>query len=216
MGYKELVKRLEIERDLVKKDGIITSDEIRKFCKEKNINLNYASAIGYLLSNEYLVRILRGIFYIKTIEERKKKITKINYFDAIVKALKIKNIDKWYFGLETALKLNNLTHETFFIDTIINNKIRNTNPVKILGHKTKITKVKRIDFSFGIKKGLTKDKEEYFYSDPERTILDLAYIGRYNGETDEEIKNKISGYKYNKEKLKKYLKNYPKSMEELF
>ena len=216
MGYKELVKRLETERDLVKKDGIITSEEIKKICKEKPINLDYNSAIRYLLPNKNLVRILRGIFYIKTIEERKKKITKINYFDAIVKALKIKDIDKWYFALETALKLNNLTHETFLIDTIINNKIRNTNPVNILGHKTKITKVKRIDFSFGIKKGLTKDKEEYFYSNPERTLLDIAYLGRYNGETDEEIKNKISDYKYDKNKLKKYLKHYPKTMEELF
>lgn len=216
MGYKELVKRFETERDLVKKDGIITSEEIKKICKEKPINLDYNSAIRYLLPNKYLVRILRGIFYIKTIEERKKKITKINYFDAIVKALKIKNIDKWYFALETALKLNNLTHETFLIDTIINNKIRNTNPVKILGHKTKITKIGGIDFSFGIKKSLTKDKEEYFYSDPEKTLLDMAYIGKYNRETNEEIKNKISGYKHDKNKLKKYLKHYPKTMEELF
>ena len=217
MGYKEIVKRLEIERDLVKKDGIITSEEIKKICKEKTINLKYNAAISYLLSNNYLVRILRGIFYIKTIGEKKKGIVKINFIEGITKALKIRGVKKWYFGLETALKLNNLTHETFFVDTILNNKIKNNRPVNILGHKTKITKIKGIDFSFGIKKALTRDRKEYYYySDPERTILDIVYISKYNKKTNREIKNKISGYKYNKEKLSKYLKHYPKTIREVF
>ena len=80
--------------------------------------------------------------------------------------------------------------------------------------KTKITKIKHIGL-FGIKKATTKEGEAYFYSDPERTILDLAYIGRYNGETDEEIRNKIIGYDFDKKKLKRYMKRYPKTIEAL-
>lgn len=216
MSYKNLVKKLEIERKLEKPEGIITSKEIKKFCKNKSINLDYGMAIGYLLNNNYLERILRGIFYIRTLEEKKKSISKINFIDAIIESMKIKGVNNWYFGLETALKMNNLTHETFFVDTIINDKIKNSKPLEVLGHKVKFTKIKGVDYSFGIKKAKTKSEKEYFYSDPERTLLDIAYLEKYRGKSNESIRYKIVDYKTNNLTLKDHSKNYPKTVKEIF
>ncbi|MFT4305152.1 MAG: type IV toxin-antitoxin system AbiEi family antitoxin domain-containing protein [Candidatus Woesearchaeota archaeon] len=215
ISYALLVKKLYLIKKIEKKDGIITSDEIKEYCKNKIINLNYNNAISYLLNNNYLERIFRGIFYIRSIEEKKNKTSNINYFETISKALKIKNVKNWYFGLESALKLNNLTHETFFIETIITNKIKNTNPIKILNKKTKITKINSIKFNFGIKKEKINN-EIYYYSDTERTLLDIVFLLKYNNHKIYEIKNKISDYKYNKNKLNRYLKYYPKSIKEVF
>jgi predicted transcriptional regulator of viral defense system len=216
MSYKILVKKLEIERKLERIDGIITSEEIKKFCKNDSINLDYNSAISYLLNNNYLERIFRGIFYIRTLEEKRDRISKIGFIDAISRAMKLKKIEHWYFGLESALKLNNLTHETFVLDTIINNKIKNNKPLKILGHNVKFRKLSGIDYSFGIKSEKTNSGMKYYYSDPERTFLDMAYLGKYNGKTKREIRYELADYNTNSLVLKEHSEKYPNTVKEVF
>ena len=58
-----------MEKFHLHKREFITSDEIRKECK--SINLNYDNVIRYFISRGYLVRIFRGIFYVKNLEEIK-------------------------------------------------------------------------------------------------------------------------------------------------
>ena len=215
ISYKKLVKKLEITKKLEKKDGIITSSEIKEYCANTNINLKYNNAISYLLNNNYLERIFRGIFYIRSLDEKKNNTSNINYIETLSKALKLKNINKWYFGLESALKLNSLTHETFVVETIINDKIKNNSPIKILARKTKLTKINSIKFTFGIKKEKINN-ETYYYSDPERTLLDIAFLLKYNNKKIHEIKNKLADYEYDKNKLNNYLKYYPKTLKEIF
>jgi predicted transcriptional regulator of viral defense system len=216
MSYKNLVKKLEIEKKLVKTDGIITSDEIKNICNNNLINLEYNYAISYLLNNGYLERIVRGIFYIRSLEEKRDKVSRINFLDVIVKVMEIKKINNWYFGLESALKLNNLTHETYFLDTIINNKIKNNKPLEILGRKVKFTKILGVNYSFGIISGKTNIGNKYYYSNPERTILDIAYLGKYNGKTKKEIKYDIKEYTVNPLVLKEHSNKYPNTIKEVF
>jgi predicted transcriptional regulator of viral defense system len=213
MSYKALIKKLEMERKLERTDGLIVSEDLRKICKISAINLDYNAAVSYLLNNGYVERILRGIFYIRTIEEKRDNISKVNFLEVMAKVMKLKNIDSWYFGLESALKLNNLTHETFFVDTIINNKIKNNVPLLVLGHKVKFTKILGIDFSFGI---LSEKigSEIFYYSNPERTILDTAYIGKYNGKSNSDIIKEIN--EYEDLDVKKYFSKYPKTIKEVF
>jgi hypothetical protein len=172
------------------------------------LKLPYNSVISYLLSNKYSVRILRGIFYVKSIDEKKKNTIDISFYEAITEALKIKKIDKWYFGLESAIKLNNLTHEYFTIDYIISNKLKRPRPIEILGHKVKFIGIKKELLNFGIK------KDKIPYSDPEKTILDIIYFSLYNNLPEPEIKNKIGDYisRCNRKKLKEYSKYYPKTV----
>ncbi len=201
MSYKILVEKLW--RD---KKRFITREELRDY--SKILKLPYESVISYLLSNRYVVRILRGIFYVKSIEEKKKNIIHISFYEAIAEALTIKKITHWYFGLESAIKLNNLTHEYFTIDYIISEKLKRPRPIEILGHKVKFTSIKKELLDFGIKRDIIP------YSDTEKTILDIVYFGFYNSLSEPEIKNKIEDYlsTCNRKKLREYSKHYPKTV----
>ncbi|MFT4312437.1 MAG: type IV toxin-antitoxin system AbiEi family antitoxin domain-containing protein [Candidatus Woesearchaeota archaeon] len=215
MSYKALVKKLHIERKLVKPDGIITSDEIKAHCKNEHINLKYNFAISYLLNNGYIERIMRGIFYIRTLDEKKENVSRISFYEAIAKAMKRKKVTKWYFGLESALALNAMTHETFLLHTIINNKIKTNRPIKILGHKVTLRKLAGVEYSFGILSKKTVSGVTYFYSDPERTVLDFVYLGKYNGKAKKEISYDISQYKTNSFVLHEHSTKYPKTVKEI-
>jgi len=204
MKLKLLVRKIELS-----KEKFTIANTIKNHCKY--LGLNYSEAVNYLLRHKYIVRILRGIFYIKSIEERKLNKTEINIFSAIKKALEIKKINNWYFGLETALKLNNMTHEYYTIDFLVTDCLFRPKPVKIIGHKVKFVKIKKKMFSFGIiKSGIN-------YSDPEKTILDIAYLERYNGSDESKIKKNISEYlpKVSKNKIKNYLKFYPSTIKRI-
>lgn len=191
MTLKLLVRKLELS-----KRKFITAGEVREYCRE--LGMEYYPAIRYLTYHCYLVRILKGIFYIKSIEERKLKRLDLNYLEAIKEALNIKGIKHWYFGLETALKLNNLTHEYFTIDYVISDKIFRAKPITILNHKVRFIKISPRLLLFGI------IKEPLPHSDPEKTALDFVYLKRRDAENSEILK--ISS----KKKLHQYLAKYPK------
>jgi len=200
---KLLIKKLCLE-----KKRFITRDELREYCRE--LSIDYYDTIRYLLSRGYLIRILRGIFYVKSIEERKLKKINISYIEGIVRALEMKGIKNWYFGLDTAIKLNNLTHEYFTTDFIINDKIFRPKPIEILGHKIKFIKISSKLTKFGIIKKMVP------FSDKEKTVLDIIYLSKYNNLNDFEIKNKITDLikSCSKNKLLSYSKNYKKTVRE--
>lgn len=199
MKYKLLVRKLEVQ-----KARFIKGSTIKEYCKA--LHMSYASAISYLLSNRYLVRILRGIFYRKSMEERKLKMVSVNYLYALREALAMKGIKNWYFGMESALKMNSMTHEYFTCDVIISDKIYRPKPFEILGHTIKFIKIKKSLVGFGIKKGSVN------YSDKEKTILDMIYFGKYNH--DEAIKSTVLPYikECSAKMLMRYAMHYPKSV----
>ena len=123
----------------------------------------------------------------------------MNSFVIIKEALKIKRVVNWYFGLETGLKFNNLTHEYFTIDYVINDTIYRAKPITIMGKKVKFYKVSPKMFLDGVV------KKDIHYSDREKTLLDLLYLRHYSKEEFEEIAEALS-----KTKLLKYSKNYDK------
>ena len=103
MTLKLIVEKLA--RDNKK---FIISNEIKDYCRR--LFLDYLPTIKYLLRNKYIARIFRGIFYVYSTEERKWGKSEMNSFKILKEALKIKGVKNWYFGLETGLKFNNLTH----------------------------------------------------------------------------------------------------------
>ncbi len=178
---------------------LITSSEIKKDCEK--LSVNYDSIIKYLLRNKYLERIFRGIFYVYSIEERKLGKSEMNFYEIISEALRIKGVKNWYFGLETALKFNNMTHEYFTVIYIINDVIFRAKPIKIKGHKVKFHKTLKKMFEFGI------NKKPYPHSNPEKTSLDLYYFKHHDINNFREITEKLS-----KTKLKKYSRYYNKKV----
>ena len=85
--------------------------------------------------------------------------------------LELKKVTNWYYGLNTALQLNNMTHEYFVIDDILNDTIFRQNIMTIKERKYNFRKISKKLLNFGIKNsGIVK------YSDPEKTILDFIYL----------------------------------------
>jgi len=203
MTIKLLVKKLHLEgREFV------TAEDMAKYCKP--LKMNSKNAIRYLLKEKYLVRIFRGIFYVRAFDEIKLGKTKYNHLELVSKGLELKGIKNWYFGLYTALKLNSLTHEHFAEDYVLNDRIFRAKPMKISGYKFRLLKLKPGLFGFGI----IEDKLRY--SDAEKTILDFIHVWRYNGVPEEKILMDISDYSRNisKKKLLAYAENYSKSVRE--
>ena len=202
MSLKLIVKKIQL-----RKDKFITRDELKSYSHA--LNLTYSAVISYLLANSYLVRIFRGIFYIKSIEERKLKKIDMDFYTILRRALEIKGIKNWYFGLGTALKLNKKTHEYFVVDYLLNDKISRPRLLNIMGHKVKFIKLNQKLFGFGIIKTPT------FYSDVEKTLLDRVYLSQYKGLSREEILAQIKELKpcCSKLKIKRYIHYYPKTVK---
>ncbi len=206
MRMSVLLKKLRIENK-----EFITSKELELYCK--SMKLDYTTVIRYFISQGYLTRIFRGIFYVKPLDEMKLGRSKYSYLELVAKGLELKNVRNWYFGLHTALKLNNMTHEYFAVEDVINDTLFRATSINIAGYKFKFTKLSPSLVSFGINK---KD-EIVRYSDPEKTVLDFIYIWKYNGVPDDKIVLDISEWakQGSKETLMSYAKKYPKTVTEV-
>jgi len=174
-----------------------TDSEIKEDCKK--LSISYYTAIRYLISNKHLARVFKGIFYIYSLEERKLGKSEMNLYKILAEAIKLKGIKKWYLGLETSLKLNNLTHEYFTIEFVLNDKIFRAKPITIMGKKVKFYKISPKLMNQGI------FFKNYPFSNPEKTALDLFYLRHYDFSNFEALAEKL-----NKKKLKEYSKNYDK------
>lgn len=188
----------------------VTSSELKAYCKP--LGLKYDDMVKYFEERGYLVRIFRGIFYVKSFKEVKLGRSRYNHLKLVSKGLELKGVDKWYFGLHTALKINNMTHEHFAVEDVISDSVFRSKPVTIAGYRFNFVKLSPALLTFGIKK-----KDGLRYADPEKTVLDFIYIWRYNGIPDEKIVHDISEWTSNvsKEKLKKYAKKYPKAVAKI-
>ncbi|CAG0957595.1 MAG: hypothetical protein MPEBLZ_01870 [Candidatus Methanoperedens nitroreducens] len=206
MRMSILLKKLRIENK-----EFVTSNELELYCK--SMKLDYTTVIRYFIAQGYLTRIFRGIFYINTLDEMKLGRSKYSHLELVAKGLELKNVRNWYFGLHTALKLNNMTHEYFAVEDVINDALFRAKPINIAGYKFKFTRLSPSMVGFGINK---KD-EMIRYSDPEKTVLDFIYIWRYNGVPNDKIVLDISEWakQGSKEKLMNYAKKYPKTVTEI-
>jgi hypothetical protein len=82
--------------------------------------------------------------------------------------------------------------------------------IEISGHLFKFHKLRPGLFGFGIRTDLAPLR----FSDPEKTILDIVYINRFNAVPSTRIAMDVSEYieKADHRKIEKYLKFYPGSV----
>jgi len=206
MPMSHLLRKLWMD-----KKEFVTAEELKTYCR--SMRMDYATVVSYFVKRKYFVRVLRGIFYVKSLEEAKLGRSRYNHLELVARGLELKKVSNWYFGLHTALKLNNMTHETFAVEDVINDKLFRANPFTIAGYKFKFSKLSCSLLDFGIKKG----ENGVRYSDREKTVLDFIYIWRYNGIPEEKIVADVSGWakSASKEKLRAYAKKYPKTVAEI-
>ena len=127
-----------------------------------------------MLNKRYLITIFRGVYYLKDYEEKKLNSLKYSPYELLALGLKKKNV-KWYFGLNTALKFLGLTHEVFPVNIVINDKFNRTKPMKIAGSSFFFMKLKPSLF-FDMKKENTGNNISIYYSNIEKTMLDMIYL----------------------------------------
>jgi len=199
-----LLKKIYIE-----KKEFVTSKELRDYCKI--LKLRYDTSLRSLMTTGYLIRIFRGIFYIRTLDEVRLNKSRYTPLELVAKAMEMKGIRHWYFGLYTALKLNNMTHEYFGTEYIINDEIHRPRAIGIAGYKFRFVKMSPSLLSFGV---VGKDTR---HSDPEKTILDFIYLWRYNGIPREKIIADISDWAHDlsRKKMRTYGARYPKSVRSI-
>ncbi|MEM2913179.1 MAG: hypothetical protein QXR06_02415 [Candidatus Bathyarchaeia archaeon] len=184
---------------------VAVREEINEVCSR--FGVDSARAVNYMISYGFFVRILRGLYYVKSLEEFKLK-RAVDIYKVISLGMEKLKIG-WYFGLYTGLRLNGLTHEFFDTIFVLNSDLFRPKDIRIEGVKVKFIKLKRDLFGFGI-----IERNGIKFSDPEKTILDFIYVFRYRGIAEEKIILIIEDYAENLErsKLKAYLNFYPKTV----
>jgi len=171
---------------------------------------NTTNTINFMISYGYMVRIMRGLYYVKTVEEFTLK-KAVDIYKVLSLGMDEINL-RWYFGLYTALRFNGVTHE--FSDTIfvLNEGIFRPKEIKVGGEKVRFLKLSSSLFGFGV-----VNKEGVKFSDLEKTLLDLIYISKYRSIPEERIASTIEDYAKGAraKRIKEYLKSYPKSVEKV-
>jgi len=184
---------------------VVRRGSIEDVCKR--FGANASNKINFMISYGYLVRVLRGLYYVKTLEEftLKKAVD-------IYKILSLGMVELevgWYFGLYTALRFNGVTHE--FSDTIfiLNDEIFRPKEVRVSGERVRFIKLSPSLFGFGV-----IEKNKVKFSNLEKTILDLVYLSRYRSIPEERIASTIEEYAkgVRAETMKEYLKSYPRTV----
>ena len=193
---------------------IITASELKELCIKYNFDFK-KTKVG-LLNKGYLLTIFRGIYYLKDYNEKKTGAIIYSANELLSLGLKKKGIKNWYLGLNTALKIQNITHEIFTVNYVLNDRFNRTNPIDLHESRFLFRKIKTPLFSFGIKETTTKNNIPIKYSDPEKTLLDMAYLYLLSGKSNAATLL-INEYKtsINTKKLLKYAKNYPKTLKNL-
>jgi hypothetical protein len=201
--------KLAWQKLLVDQKSFVTRDQLEPICAA--IGKDYRTVVHYLLEHKFLIRTFRGIFYVRGPDEIQRGITKPTVYELMAKSLELKMVTKWYYGLETALKFNNMTHEYFRVNYVITNSLRTTKAIKVLDTEFRFIKWRPAAFEVGL-----KTMNGLGYSDKEKTILDLIYA-RY---TNKKMRNKDTlgrakdllvqyGGQLDIERFERYISNYP-------
>jgi len=178
------------------KSKIVTRKDLDSLAAK--YKFNKTSLRIFLLNKGYLITIFRGVYYLRSYEEKKFNTIKYSPYELLSKGLEIKGVKNWYIGLNSALKFLNLTHEIFPINFIINDKFNRVKPMKIAGTSFFFIKIKPSLF-FGVNKIKTNNNIILNYSNLEKTLLDLIYLKRGVD---------LKEYKFSKPLLINYLNKY--------
>ncbi len=154
------------------KGKILTRKDFDSFAAKYNFDKERLRRV--MLNKGYFITIFRGIYYLKSYEEKKLNSLKYSPYELLALGLKKKKI-KWYFGLNTALKFLNLTHEVFPVNIIINDAFNRTKSMKIAGSSFIFIKLKPSLF-FDLKEIKTNNKIALYHSSLEKTLLDMIYL----------------------------------------
>ena len=170
----------------------------------KKFDVVTVNTINNMISYGYLIRILRGLYYVKTLDEFANK-KAVDVHGVVSLGMNELGVN-WYFGLNTALRMNGVTHEYSDTVFVVNDKIYRNKEVRIAKSRVKFIKINPKLTGFGI---VTEDGVRY--SDLEKTLLDIIYLSKYRSVPEGKIALSVEEYAENtdRKKVSEYLKAYP-------
>jgi len=189
------------------KREVISSSDIADL--SRRINRKPEHVIRHLRREGYLLPLFRGYYYVRSPDELRLGEERRNPLELFALAAEAKAIGNWYFGLHTALRLNRMTHESVLEEDVISDHMYRIRGVPIGPRKFVIHRWTPKLASFGL-----LDTAAYRYSDPEKTVLDFAYLDhwrRTKGHAPTLIwREHIDDV--DPKRLKRYLDRYPDSV----
>jgi len=170
----------------------------RKFEADPRYTLNYMSFYGYL------VRVVNGVYYVKTLDEFSSK-RAVDVHRIISLGLDALGVE-WYFGLNTALQMNGATHEYSDTVFVVSDKVYRNEEVKVAKSRVRFIKISHrlLGFGVAVSDGLR-------FSDLEKTLLDMIYLSKYRSMPEGRIAAMVEEYSggVDRGKVEEYLDAYP-------
>lgn len=177
-----------------KKYKIIKRDDLIKLIYKHKISTNPKYQIKSMLQKGRLIYFKRGNYLVIPISS----VNKTPSTNELELNEYIMGDEKYYIGLYNAFNLHGFTEQIPNKLFVFNTKY--SADKRILQYNFKLFKIKK-DKMFGI------IKNQYPYSDKERTIIDALDYPEYLGGLNEVI-SRIGGVKYNKKNLVDYAVKY--------
>ncbi|NNN17094.1 MAG: hypothetical protein HKL79_01850 [Thermoplasmata archaeon] len=183
---------------------VLTSEELREMARR--IGARPEHVVRHLRREGYLLPLFRGFYYVRTPEEVRLHTERHDPLELFALAARAKGIREWYFGLTTALRLNGLTHEDRREETVVSRSFYRIRGVPIGSRRFVIHKWDPALFGFGLGRRGT-----YRISDPEKTILDLAYLDLWRVKKGHAPTRAWMEYlpSMDARKIRRYLPHYP-------
>jgi hypothetical protein len=192
---------------------VLTSEALSAMARR--IGATPEHALRHLRREGYLLPLFRGYYYVRSPDEMRLRRERHDPLALFALAARAKGIGPWYFGLHTALRLNGLTHEDRREETVVSRHFYRIGGVPIGSRRFVIHKWGPELFGFGLERRGT-----YRVSDPEKTVLDLAYLDYWASRQGHPEAREWSEHlsSVNGAKVRRYLMHYPdplrKRMEE--
>ena len=137
----------------------------------RRIEADPRDVIRSLRRSGRLVPLFKGFYYVRGPEELALTSTRHNHLELFAMAARAKGIGNWYFGLDSALRLNRMTHEDRRWEDVISDSLYRPAGVAVGGKRFVVSKWSPRLVRFGVVR-----LGPLPYSDPEKTVLDLAYL----------------------------------------
>ncbi|MDG6898388.1 MAG: hypothetical protein JRN24_01485 [Nitrososphaerota archaeon] len=169
-------------------------------------------ALRHLRREHYLLPLFRGFYYVRTPEEVRLHTERYEPLELFALAARAKGIGEWYYGLETALRLNGLTHEDRREETVVSRSFYRIRGVPIGTRRFVVHKWDPALFRFGLVR-----RGSYRVSDPEKTVLDLAYLDHWRerkGHSPTRTWTEHVG-SVDARKVRRYLPRYPEELRRI-
>jgi hypothetical protein len=153
--------------------------------------------------------LFKGYYYVRTPEELRLRNPRYNPLELFALAATRKGIGSWYYGLDTALRLNGMTHEDRRVETVVSDSFYRIHGVLVGASRFVIHKWRHELVTFGL-----VDKGVYRHSDPEKTVLDLLYWDYWRAAKGKPETRAWVDYLANvrTSKLRMYLRHYPEAV----